>query len=201
MICILDYGSGNVRSLENVINYLGFDCVLSNDKKSIEKASHLILPGVGSFNFAIQKIKDRIPLKYLEREIIKHQKPFLGICVGMQVLFEKGFENQEIEGLGWIKGHVDKLQIKKNPLPHMGWNEINIVKKSELLMDINPLSSFYFLHSYVAFADKVDILTTTDYESNFCSSVSKKNIYGVQFHPEKSQKAGQKLLKNFCNLS
>tara|TARA_B100000579_G_C22798624_1_gene838509 strand:+ start:162 stop:785 length:624 start_codon:yes stop_codon:yes gene_type:complete len=199
-VCILDYGSGNVKSVFNILTYLGYEAKISNSKSEINESSHIVLPGVGSFKASMEKIKKKISLDTLHKEIITFEKPFLGICVGMQVLMEKGFEDGENSGLGWFKGEVKKLEVEKSPLPHIGWNDIEIKSESLVLDGIKNLSSFYFVHSFAVDTNSSNILTTTTYENSFCSAIAKKNIFGVQFHPEKSQKAGQKLLKNFCSL-
>ncbi len=200
-VCILDYGSGNVRSVYNIVSYLKYDVVMSNNPESIKSATHIILPGVGSFGSAMKKIKTSIPLDVLEDYVLKDKKPFLGICVGMQILAEKGFEHGENEGLGWIKGSVARLHSNDSPLPHIGWNDVDIKKESPLFKKFSNIKDFYFVHSYVFdVTDKDFIITETEYGSRFCSSVQCGNIYGVQFHPEKSQKAGQLLLKNFLDL-
>ncbi len=129
-VCILNYGSGNVKSVYNMVSYLQYDAVISNSAYDIKRSTHIILPGVGSFGAAMEKIKTFVPLNVLEREVFNHQKPFLGICVGIQVLSEKGFEHGEYSGLGWLKGSVTRLQTKFLPLPHIGWNEINIKRVS-----------------------------------------------------------------------
>lgn len=200
-VCILDYGSGNVKSVYNVVSYLKYDVVISNNPGDIKRATHIILPGVGSFGSAMEKIKALIPLDVLEKEVFNHQKPFLGICVGMQILSEKGFEHGKHQGLGWIKGNVVKLKAGSLPLPHIGWNAINIKRESPIFKQFADIRDFYFVHSY-AFdvSDNTLIISETDYGQSFCSTVQFKNIYGVQFHPEKSQKAGQLLLKNFFEL-
>jgi len=199
-VCILDYGSGNVNSVYNLVSFLGYDVIVSNERIEIESASHIILPGVGSFGAAMGKIRNQIPLKVLENEVFNNRKLFLGICVGMQVLLEKGYEHGGQDGLGWIPGTVEKLQVKNLPLPHIGWNDIIIRKDSDLFSDLDDIKDFYFVHSYAIRTDESYILTETNYESNFYSSINKENIYGVQFHPEKSQKAGQKLIQNFLTI-
>ena len=199
-VCILDYGSGNVNSVYNLVSFLGYDVIVSNERIEIESASHIILPGVGSFGAAMGKIRNQIPLKVLENEVFNNRKLFLGICVGMQVLLEKGYEHGEKDGLGWIPGTVEKLQVKNLPLPHIGWNDIIIRKDSDLFSDLGDIKDFYFVHSYAIKTDENFVLTETNYGSNFYSSINKENIYGVQFHPEKSQKAGQKLIQNFLTI-
>jgi len=200
-VCILDYGSGNVRSVFNMVSYLGYDVTISNDISTIQSARHLILPGVGAFGSAMKKIRANVPLSTVEAEVLNNQKPFLGICVGMQVLAEKGFEHEAHEGLGWITGSVEKLQVHNQPLPHIGWNDIIIRKQSIILDGFNDVKDFYFVHSYAVVTDESLVLSETYYDqSSFCSSIQKDNIFGVQFHPEKSQKAGWLLLRNFLSI-
>ena len=199
-ICVLNYGSGNVKSVYNMISFLKHQVIVSNDFNDIESSSHIILPGVGSFGSAMKKIKANIPLDSLKLEILDKKKPFLGICVGMQVLAEKGYENGEHQGLGWVSGVANKLEVKNFPLPHIGWNDVIVKKESQLFKGLKEIKDFYFVHSYKLVTDENYILTETNYEVNFCSSIQKDNIYGVQFHPEKSQKAGQKIIQNFLNI-
>ena len=196
----MDYGSGNVMSVYNIITYLGYNAIISNTTHDIQSATHIILPGVGSFSATLEKIKSKIPLTALENEVIHKSKPFLGICVGMQLLADKGNENGEHNGLGWITGIVEKLEINNFSLPHIGWNNVIPKKESQLFQGLKDINDFYFVHSYVLKTNDKHVLAETCYESNFCSAVQKENIYGVQFHPEKSQKAGQQLLKNFFNI-
>jgi len=201
-ICILDYGSGNVRSVYNMIKYLGYDAVVSNSVDKIKNCSHLILPGVGSFGASISKIESSIPFDCLETEVIKKGKPFLGICVGMQVLANKGFEFEEHKGFGWIPGVVNKLRVKEEPLPHIGWNDIVINIDSPIFRNLKEYRDFYYVHSYAfEVKNKSHILARTKYESTFNSVICKDNIFGFQFHPEKSQRAGQLLLNNFINIT
>ena len=199
-ICILDYGSGNVASVYNMINFLGFECKITNENDYLEKSSHIILPGVGSYSAAMKKIKKKIFLKNLEKQVLKNNKPFLGICVGMQILSTTGYEFEICDGFGWIPGTVRKIKNKK--LPHIGWNNINLKNNSPLLKDLDMDQNFYFVNSYQFVPrNNEDVVSTTNYEEDFCSIIQKNNIFGVQFHPEKSQKAGQLLIKNFINLS
>ena len=200
-ICLLDYGSGNVKSVYNILYYLGYDVKISNDSRDITERTHIILPGVGAFGTSMNKIMDKIPFDVLENEVINKGKPFLGICVGMQVLADKGFEFGEYRGFGWISGEVKKINTEDLPSIHIGWNDLIIKKDSSLLKGLDTIKDFYFVHSYVFDAECQDsIVAQTNYGNNFPSVISKNNIYGVQFHPEKSQKAGQLIFKNFMNI-
>lgn len=197
-ICILDYGSGNVKSVYNVVHYLGYNVQISNEPEVIRSCTHIILPGVGAFGASMEKIRKNISISILEEEVIQKKKPFLGICVGMQVLADKGMEFGEHKGLGWIGGVVDKIDSKGEPLPHMGWNNIEIIKDSPLFLNLKEYRDFYFVHSFVFNVNNDShVLAKTEYGSEFICLIKKDNIYGIQFHPEKSQKAGQLLLKNF----
>ena len=198
-VCVLDYGSGNVASVYNLLYRLNYDVKISNSSSDIKNSSHLILPGVGAFGASIEKIKNNIQIDLLENEVKNKKKPFLGICIGMQILADKGFEFGEHEGLGWIEGTVRKLKAKV--LPHIGWNNIQIKKQTPIFLNLKNVDDFYFVNSY-AFnvKDKNLIISETNYETTFCSAVQKENIFGVQFHPEKSQKTGQQLIHNFLKL-
>ena len=197
-VCVLDYGSGNVRSVYNILKYLGHDVAVSNEKSAIKNCSHLILPGVGSFGSAMEKITAKIPIDCLENSVLNGGKPFLGICVGMQILADEGNEFSKVDGLGWIGGSVNKLSCGDLALPHVGWNEITINQNMSIFDKLKEHKDFYFVHSYAFDTDHCDhILAYTDYGSKFVSVVNKENIYGFQFHPEKSQRAGQLMLNNF----
>ena len=201
-VCILDYGSGNVKSVFNLFFAIAEHVVISNDPGEIRRATHVVLPGVGAFSAAIRKIYATLPMKVLEQVILIEKKPFLGICVGMQVMANRGMEFGECAGLGWITGSVEKLDSKGLPLPHIGWNNIACKQTSPLLTGLENEPDFYFVHSY-AFKpeNKSHELATTKYGEEFCCAIQKDNIYGVQFHPEKSQRTGLKLAKNFLSLS
>ena len=199
-ICILDYGSGNVKSVFNVLNYMNYEAVISNDIDKIKNSSHIILPGVGSFGAAMKKVRSNIPIDVLEKEVLINKKPILGICVGMQLFASKGFENGIHDGLGWIKGSVEKLKSCNLSLPHIGWQNIEVNNNnSKILMHISD-PDFYFLHSYAFKTDnKKNIVARSFYGEKFCSIIKQKNILGTQFHPEKSQQAGMQLIKNFLH--
>ena len=198
-ICILDCGSGNIASVYNIIKYLGFDCIITNDKDKIKNASHIILPGVGAYSSLMNKLKKNIDLETLENEVLIKQKFFLGICVGMQILSTKGYEFKECKGLNWIEGNVKIINNKK--LPHIGWNSVDLKKKCEITENIENNQNFYFVNSFFfENKNKEHVIAKTQYNQTFSSIIQKKNIFGVQFHPEKSQKAGQLLIKNFCRL-
>ena len=199
-ICILDYGSGNIQSLKVSINFLGTDCKVSSLKKDIESSSHIILPGVGSYKKVLTKLKEKIDIDFLEKQIITKGKYFIGICVGMQILSTTGSEHGLCKGLDWISGKVDKIKNKGLTLPHVGWNEVDFKQNNKLPYNKSS-NAFYFTHSY-AFKclNKKNVLGTTCYGEVFDSAINKDNIYGVQFHPEKSQKNGLAFLKKFLNL-
>lgn len=200
MIAIIDYGMGNLRSVTNALEKLGADAVVTRDKKVIEASAAIILPGVGAFGKCIENLEKLELLGFL-KETVENGKRYLGICLGMQVLFESSEEAPGIAGMGVLKGTVPRFtgQIK---IPHMGWNNINIVKKTEILHGIENGEHFYFVHSYYCSPeDKGVIATTTPYGGEFVSSVQRDNIFACQFHPEKSQQVGLKLLQNFVSLT
>ncbi len=203
-IVIVDYGMGNLASVKNAFLLLKQKVIVTSSPKDLEKADKVVLPGVGSFAQAICQLEERnliIPLK----EKIKKGVPFLGICLGMQLLFEKSSEAKAIGGLGVLEGEVVKFDQKNLITPHMGWNQVkkNIKLKGQnqderLFSGIEDNSYFYFAHSYFCFPHKRDIIIAqTNYGRDFASAISEKNIWAVQFHPEKSCKTGLKLLNNF----
>lgn len=199
-VCILDYGSGNVRSVANLFRFLKAAHVVSNQESDIHGATHLVLPGVGAFGAAMEKIRDKIPLDEVTRAVLTEGKPFLGICVGMQVLAETGEEFGLHQGLGWIPGRVRRMRDCNLPIPHIGWNEVCPRGSVALLGDYNRMD-FYFVHSYVFESAKEKyVAATTTYGETYPSIVRRDNVIGVQFHPEKSQKAGMLLLTNFLRL-
>jgi imidazole glycerol-phosphate synthase subunit HisH len=198
-VCILDYGSGNVRSVFNLLCTISPQVDISNDPEAIRSATHLILPGVGAFGAAMKRIRAQIPLDVVEDEVLRQRKPFLGICVGFQVLADKGHEFGEHDGLGWLGGSVDRLESGDLPVPHVGWNSVEVDGESSGLLDgIQAGEDFYFVHSFVFRPSRQsDVVSTTDYGETFASAASRDNIHGVQFHPEKSQRAGRRLIENF----
>jgi glutamine amidotransferase len=199
LVCILDYGSGNVKSVLNSILRLGYLAEISNNPSVIRNATHLVLPGVGSFEKSMNKIKEKLPLEILYCEI-QLGKPFLGICVGMQVFATHGTEYGNWKGLNLIENSlVDEIKTEL-PKPHIGWNNIKIRNKHRILHNIDDDSDFYFLHSYAFTSiDRNLVIATCDYGSEFPAIVAYKNIVGTQFHPEKSQKKGLQVLKNFMD--
>ena len=203
-VAVIDYGMGNIGSVIRALDECGGNPLLTNKKEVIENASHYILPGVGSFNEAMLKFNNLNLKSVLEKEVFVNKKPFLGICVGMQILSEKGYENGETTGLGWIEGKVIKIKkIRKDQrIPHIGWNEVNYDIDNLLFKNIDQGKDFYFVHSYHFDCRNHDqIIGTTYYYEKFVSAINKENIYGVQFHPEKSQKSGFSLLRNFLNIA
>ena len=199
-VCILDYGSGNVASVRNSFQRLKIETLVSNEVKDILDASHLVLPGVGAFKSSMEKIQTKLPLSLIYSQI-SLGKPFLGICVGMQALAEKGFEFGAYLGLGLFPGS-EVIQLPMDvPTPHVGWNSIEIKRKHPILNNIESGSDFYFVHSYfVSKIDNVNEIALCDYGVKFPAVLAKDNLIGVQFHPEKSQNNGDKLLKNFVEL-
>jgi glutamine amidotransferase len=204
MIVIIDYSMGNIGSIANMFKKIGVECKISSNPQDISSADKLILPGVGAYDNGMKNLSERGFIEMLNNKVMVGKTPILGICLGMQ-LFSKSSEEGQMEGLGWIDAETVRFSFgedrKKLRVPHMGWNEVQRQKESVLFKDINNESRFYFVHSYhVICNDKSDILTTTCYGFDFVSAVEKENIYGVQFHPEKSHKYGMKLLKNFAEL-
>jgi glutamine amidotransferase len=200
-VCIIDYGSGNVGSVYNIFSSINNSVKVSNEKEDIEKATHIVLPGVGAFGAAMEKITKLASFESLKESVLLKKKLFLGICVGMQILADEGYEHGNYKGLGWIPGSVKKIEAKDFRLPHVGWNNIKIINNNNLLRDFGNEVDFYYVHSYYfGVKDACNVLATSDYGIEFPTIVNRDNIYGVQFHPEKSQKAGIKLLTNFLNL-
>ena len=196
-VCIIDYGLGNVRAFKNIYDKLNINSVISSKKEHLFNATHLILPGVGAFDWALSRLNESGLREVLDILVIEKKLPILGVCVGMQIMASKS-EEGILPGLNWIEGKVIKLS-NENILPHMGWNNIKPLIKSNLFKEIiNP--KFYFLHSYYYRTnDQKHSISVTNYGNNFTSAINKKNIYGTQFHPEKSHENGIKILKNFIN--
>ncbi len=198
-IAILDYGAGNLRSVELAFARLGVPTVVTSDAAVAMQADGLVLPGVGAFADAMNALENSglIPALVHAKET---GKPLLGICLGMQALFEGSEEGEGVKGLGFVKGYVRRLPDAEGlKIPHMGWNDIRAEKESPLLCDLPDEPYVYFVHSYACFADDVsDVLTTTEYGVRFCSSVQRGNVFGTQFHPEKSGRVGEQMLRNFA---
>lgn len=203
MITIVNYGMGNLGSVQNMCKRIGVPSEITGDPDVIERSTKLLLPGVGAFDAAMQKIADSGLRKVLDKKVLEEKVPTLGICLGMQLLTDSS-EEGVLPGLGWIPAKTLKFKFQPDSrlkIPHMGWNRVDIKKESLLLKDLPEEPRFYFVHSYyVQCEDEGDILTTTPYGSDFHSIVRKDNVYGAQFHPEKSHKYGMKLLKNFADI-
>ena len=200
MVAILDYNVGNLFSVKNALDYIGEKSVITNDLDEIEKADSLILPGVGAFPKAMEQLE-----KHSLTEVIKEQaskKPLLGICLGMQLLFDKSYEFTETDGLSLIPGEIKEIPVTGLKIPHMGWNALKLSNPSPLLDGISEDSYFYFVHSYMAFTDDKFISAYAEYGTKITAEVwDGKYVFGSQCHPEKSGEVGLKLLKNFCSLS
>jgi glutamine amidotransferase len=199
MIAIVDYGAGNIFSVKNALDYLGMDNILTSDKKDIEIADAIILPGVGAFPSAM-KMLDKSGLTYVLKSEAK-KKPFLGICLGMQMLFSKSYEFEECDGLGFIDGKVDKINAPDLIIPHMGWNKLEILNECPLLSGLSDNSYVYFVHSYQAYCDDRNISAYCEYGGKVPALVfNGEYVYGAQFHPEKSGETGLQILRNFGGL-
>ena len=207
MIAVIDYGVGNLFSLLSSLNYVGLDTKLTNSIEEIKNANGIILPGVGAFRDAIGNL-EKYGLKETLINEAKKGKPFLGICLGMQMLFEKSYEYGEYEGLGLINGTVEEIKkyIPENSdlkIPHMGWNSLIInerFKDDKILKDVDNNEYVYYVHSYFAKTDMKNIVTYSEYGTKIPGIVKNENVYGMQFHPEKSGDTGLKLLKNWGEL-
>lgn len=198
MIAIVDYGMGNLRSVSKAFEAVGHEAVVTRDRATIKNASHVVLPGVGAFGDCMANL-ERLDLVEPIRSTIQSGKPFLGICLGLQLLFTESEEFGLHKGLGIIPGKVRKFVLDPAlKVPHMGWNQVNIQRACPLFDDIADGSNWYFVHSYfVDPADRTVVATTTTYGIPFVSSIWKENIVACQFHPEKSQSVGLRLIKNF----
>ena len=206
-IAIVDYKSGNISSVINSFNEVAKGKVkidITSDINKIKSSDKVVLPGQGSFKSCVDGLNNINGLvETLNEFAINNKKPLLGICVGLQMFADIGYEETETKGLGWISGKVSKIdnQNGKYKLPHIGWNQINIVKESKIFKDIENNSHMYFVHSYEFIPNEKNvILATTDYSSKVVCAVEKENIFGTQFHPEKSDKVGLKIIDNFINL-
>ena len=203
MIAILDYGVGNLFSLSASLKALGLESVVTRDPQVIRRADRIILPGGGAFGDALNKLNET-GLPPLIREEAAGGKPLLGICLGMQLLFEKGYEYGEHRGLGLIPGQVAPLAPDLTQpalkVPHMGWNKLHLVKESPLFQNTREGDSVYFVHSYYAKDCREDTLATADYSIPVTAAVGRGNVYGTQFHPEKSGRVGLEILRAFARL-
>lgn len=199
MIAIIDYGAGNIFSVKNALDYLGFECKLTSDKNEIKEADAIILPGVGAFPAAMNMLEKSGLIDTIKEEATK--KPLLGICLGMQMLFEKGYEFEECNGLGLIHGNVKYMDEPDLIIPHMGWNKLEKLNNCKLLENIWDDEYVYFVHSYKAECADENIAAYSEYGGRVPALVfDGKFVYGAQFHPEKSGDTGLKILKNFGEL-
>lgn len=201
MIAIIDYDAGNIKSVEKALQKLGADVIITKEAEVILKAEKVILPGVGAFGDAMANLK-RYGLDEVIRQVVRKGTPFLGICLGLQLLFERSDETPGVEGLGILKGEVLRIPEKEDlKIPHMGWNSLHLQNDGRLFRGLKEDSYVYFVHSYYLKATEKEIVkATTDYSVNIHASVEKDNVFACQFHPEKSSDVGLQILKNFVEL-
>jgi glutamine amidotransferase len=199
-IVIIDYGMGNLRSVQKAFENIGESAVISNDLSLIQNASKLVLPGVGAFKDAMHNLRELGLIDVLNNEVIRNKKPFLGICLGMQLIATKSYEFGETQGLGWIDAEITRFASTELKIPHVGWNNVKFSNPSPLFKNIPDDSDFYFVHSYYFDADRTYATGICDYGTEFIASVQHENIFATQFHPEKSQTHGLKIIENFSKL-
>lgn len=202
-VAIVDYGMCNLDSIARAVEECGGNPLITDEPKDLERAAHIILPGVGAFPDAMRNLRERSLDRVLNEQVLGSNIPFLGICLGMQLLASKGWEVEETEGLGWIPGEVLRLDPggSRERVPHVGWNEVYPTRDSPLFAGVRPGADFYFVHSFhVAASEPETVLGRTPYCGDFVSAVQRDNVFAVQFHPEKSQKAGFQVLRNFLAL-
>ena len=203
MIVIIDYGMGNLRSVSKAFDAIDVEHIISSDPHSLETASKILLPGVGAFGDGMKNLQELGFIDVLKKEVIENKKPFLGICLGMQLLAKTSEEMGSHNGLGFIDAQIKRFDINTLNLkvPHVGWNNVKYKSSSSLFKNIPDSSDFYFVHSFHMISSNKKIITgSTDYGYDFISSIQNENIYGCQFHPEKSQTYGLQILKNFSEL-
>ena len=201
MIAIIDYDAGNLKSVEKALQHLGRDCKITRNAKEILEADKVILPGVGAFADAMEKLQ-KYDLIDVIHQVVDKKTPFLGICLGLQLMFESSEEGPGVKGLGLLPGKIVRFPEKEAyKIPHMGWNSIEIKKGAKILQGIGTNPYVYFVHSYyLQAADLDDVAATTEYITQVHASVEHDNIFACQFHPEKSGDVGLQILKNFCEL-
>ena len=201
MVAIIDYDAGNIKSVEKAMQLLGQEVKITRDRDEIMAADHVILPGVGAFGDAMEKLH-QYGLAEVIHEVTKKGTPFLGICLGLQLLFERSDEAPGVEGLGVLKGDILKLPDKEGyKIPHMGWNSLDFPREGRLFKGLGEHPYVYFVHSYYLKAAEKEIVTATaDYTTTIHASVEKGNVFACQFHPEKSSDVGLQILKNFVEL-
>ena len=201
MIAIIDYQMGNLRSVQKGFEKVGHQALITSDPRDLERASRVVLPGVGAFRDAISELKRRNLVQPIQ-QVIATGKPFLGICLGLQLLFDVSFEDGEYEGLGVLPGRVVRFDLPRGfKVPHMGWNAARIRQRAPILQDTPDGAYFYFVHSYYAAPQDQDVVAIeADYHRPFCAMIWRDNLFATQFHPEKSQAVGLALLKNFAEL-
>lgn len=204
MISIIDYGLGNIKAFTNVYKELNIPSVSVSKPQQLKASRRLILPGLGTFDQAIDRLNKSGMRDDIEELIFEHNVPVLGVCVGMQIMSNFS-EEGHLPGLGWIDGEVKKIDVSAessfNPLPHMGWNDVKSISDNQLFTMLDVNSRFYFLHTYyLDCKSNEDVIATANYGETFTCAIKSKNIFGVQFHPEKSHQNGMMLLKNFSNL-
>lgn len=198
MIAIIDYGAGNLFSVKNALDYLGLENIVTKSAQELERADRLILPGVGAFPDAMRMLSEAGLVDVIKEQAKK--KPLLGICLGMQMLFEKGYEFAETDGLGLIKGSVKLMEPDNLPIPHIGWNSLEFNEKSPLLSKCKDGDYVYFVHSYAADCPNENVAAYCDYGMKVPALVQSGNVYGAQFHPEKSGETGLNILRCFAQL-
>ncbi len=198
MIGIIDYGVGNLKNVKTAVSKLGYECIISSNADELKNSAGLILPGVGAFGDSIEMLNKSGLRDFVDRWA-SDNKYMLGICVGMQLLFERSYEMGIFEGLGYLKGEVVPFE-RPLKIPHMGWNQLEIVREDNIVTNVESGDYVYFVHSYYATPDKEDLIAYTDYGVKAAAIVNKKNLYGVQFHPEKSAQIGEIILKNYLEL-
>ncbi|HEY4232594.1 MAG TPA: imidazole glycerol phosphate synthase subunit HisH [Lacipirellulaceae bacterium] len=201
MIAIIDYGMGNLRSVQKAFERAGHSAIITSDAAALADAKKIVLPGVGAFRDAIAALRDRQLVEPI-RAAIASGKPFLGICLGLQLLMDRSFEDGEYEGLGIVPGDVVRFDVPPDyKVPHMGWNQLHFRRRPPIFAGVDEAAHFYFVHSYyVVPSDASIVAVETDYPTPFCSSIWRDNLFATQFHPEKSQAAGLRVLANFAEL-